>query len=158
VHSIRNGISFDNCFIPIPEDTSASVELDINMDFINDFKINAFHNKMGNQCGRCAGYSYLITIQGNQICVEPDDIMLVKYLNDSSNISNKLKWNSSAILSMYGCKLPYNISVPAKYLGIRINNNYGWIKVSGAYSNGITICAYGFNYTKGKSILAGQTE
>lgn len=157
IFSVRGESPSANCFIPIPKDTSSSIGIDVNNDLINEFTITARHNYTGNQCGRCSeGYAFEIIIEGSFICTQNGNPMLTQYLNFSDTISNNLNWSSSSRLEIYGCNLPWVNYVQNKYIGVKVNDSFGWLRVESYSANGILIKEYGFNRTKGNPIKAGQ--
>ena len=158
VFTIRNLTSDANCSLPIPRDSVSLLWFDVNNDFVNDFGINARHYMIPGNCGRCGNiYVEEMKMEGF-ICAKEGDGPVAKYFHLTEIISNKLKWSSTSYLMLWSCQpLPFVERVENGYLGIKINNNYGWIRVS-KYKNGIVIEESGFNKTEGNPIIVGQKE
>ena len=158
--------SIMNCpNIPTPQDSVTSIYLDVNQDKINDFFIEAVHNKVDFGCGsHCICFYYRIAINGlNNVSFIStylkDDLDYVPIKYDSLSTVNKdSTWNERAFLYLYSPGAPFSTDFFDCYIGIKICNHYGWINIAPTGKNGIVIKEYALNLTEDKNIKCGQKE
>ena len=71
-------------------------------------------------------------------------------------ISLSHSWHKEVFISMQGgCQRPFVDLIDA-YIGIKHNNNFGYIHVRPLENNGIEILEHAINKTDGRIIQAGQ--
>jgi len=149
--------------IPVPEDSSTAILLDVNNDAENDFIVLLSHSywEPTEYCGHCSIYDYRIRIEGtngSDSIASLEQSTIATYFGDSDSITFDNSWTSVAILVMKGGCVRPTFAIEDEYIGIKHNNQIGWIKVASASNNGLTIENYAINLTDNKIILAGQTE
>ena len=150
---------------PMPSDSFANYYVDINDDAINDFLIQTSHSPDSESGSiHCAHVVYLINIFG----INSNDSISFTTLSvdvpnnyDSVNnnlISSAATWIQHAALRIaaQGVFYPVYASFQDTYIGVKVDNNYGWIHVAPSGYNGITIKEYAINLTASNPILAGQ--
>jgi len=150
--------------IPVPEDSSVTYSIDINDDLINDFIFDISHNRWEETqyCGHCSIFEYQITISGvnenNFVSNNPVYSWEPRwyYLNDT--ISSNRSWHKEIFVSLQGgCQRPF-VDLKDAYIGIKHDNNYGWIHISPLDNNGIEIKELAINQTDNRLIKAGQKQ
>ena len=153
-----NNSSFDLCDYPIFSDSSGSVSIDIDSDAINDFKI--FYN--GNYSPACYGqrcnsYWYDIGIMGLNSIDSVYGIFFEDTINNT--ISPKCKWNKQLgqVFLTAPCANAIDF-LQYPYVGIRLNDKFGWIHFAPIRDKGVEIVEYALNLTANNSIKAGQKE
>jgi hypothetical protein len=148
---------------PFPKDTSVSFSLDIDSNFISDYKFSVNHY-FYKQTSHDKYYHYINQVKS----LSPTDSIAVISKNSSNAlalkegdiISNNLNYSNAAnlLLNLPGVPISYVFS--GKYLVIKrsINNTtmLGWIKLKLAQKNGLTIEEFAFNKTNNNSIICGQ--
>lgn len=150
--------------VPIPEKSNLSFVIDINNDLVEDFEIQVDHYKTEEGCG-CQQFIYSISVSGlsgDAYIIKkenPANLPIAKPIEENDIIGNSDNWVKS-------CHLQYIISecvllshsFDIGYFGLKINNNFGWLKAENLDSNGISIKEYAINLTSGNTINAGQKE
>jgi hypothetical protein len=171
IHSIRYFIynmDPNSCGdTPVPADSSSACKLDINGDSINDFNIYVGHFPGSTEGSiHCVHVVYVIGISGLNA---GDSISFVNNFQglqvpfnydtiNNFNISHKASWSHNATIQgrtqgiFYGPSVYFNV----RYIGVKVNNNYGWILVAPGGLNGIKVKEYAINLTDHNSIKAGQ--
>lgn len=151
--------------VPTPTDSSVQYDLDLNNDQVSDFRINVIHSKYtSGYCGHCDRFTYNISIEGlsanDSIAKSSSSVYWIPNIfNDSDTISNKNSWMSRGdILLLEGCSLPFNTDFNKGFIGVKINNSFGYIHIEKLSNNGIRILEYGFNKTENNIIKCGQTK
>jgi len=161
-----------DCDAPVPRDSSAFFDIDLNMDGVADFKIKHFHKYGAEHTSMhswCAKYhNYYVNLDSyneNQICMNNlphEDIS--NYIPNGEPINNKIQWESGNVSAIqYGalCECNYSTYSGKGIIGLRLNENgtiyYGWMKVNISLY-GFTIYDYAVNMAANKTILAGQME
>ncbi len=149
--------------VPTPIDSTVYYYLDLNNDQISDFKISVGHSKYtGDQyCGHCSVFTYYISIDGllgsNLIAKSPSLQWVPKFFNESEVIDENNTWDKKAtILLLKGCDLPFQADFVDSYIGVRINNSYGYIHIDRLTDYGIRILEHGFNKTENNIIKCGD--
>jgi hypothetical protein len=157
-----------NCtnLIPVPKDSIVYRYLDLDADSISDFKITAqhgaFYNVMMGHCGE--PLTYLISVEGlNGAFVAMDTLKIsAAYQLDSMQcISDSLAWKQTGFLKMDGDALGLLLErtqIEKRYIGLKFQNKFAWLKFEPMERNGIKLLEYGVNNTHGNSIRAGQAE
>jgi hypothetical protein len=153
---------------PFPSDSSAQYQLDMDGDSVDDFAIIASHSP-GNSSGstHCGHFHYTIEIYGinteDSISTKLTDYGIKVACNYDTLVNRVIgdsgsMWNSSAVLrdASQGYLWPLYYDFNDTYIGVKVNNKYGWIHVSPRSITGIFIKEYGFNPNVFKSINAGQ--
>jgi hypothetical protein len=149
--------------IPIPSDSTSKIEIDINYDKINDFSIAVSHKLFipTTYCGHCSIYDYGINIYGinsSDSIVSINQSSNATYFKNNDKINSKNTWAKSSILTMEGgCNRPI-YKIDNEYIGIKHNNQVGWIKIKAAPNNGIIIENFAINLTDNNGIVAGQIK
>jgi len=157
-----------NCrdIIPIPIDSIVEYYLDLDSDLINDYKIIVKHGRYFNvSTGHCAFPStYLISIEGlDEAMVAMDSTRCVSVLQmDSLQLTSKsLSWGKTGFIKMVGDApglLLEVTEIKKKYIGLKFQNKFAWLKFEPIDINGIKLIEYAFNKTEGNSIMAGQRK
>lgn len=157
-----------NCqdIIPIPIDSIVEYYFDLNADFVNDYKIKVEHGRYNNvSTGHCAFPStYLISIEGANgamVAMNEERVFSVLQMDSLFAISPSLIWKESGYLKMNGDApglLLDVIEMERKYIGLKFQDYYGWLKFEPLEINGIRLVEFAYNNTKGYSILAGQQD
>jgi len=149
--------------IPIPSDSLSIIDLDINNDAENDFRITLSHNyfEPTEYCGHCSVYRYDIKIQGIGVsdsiaCV--DQSYIPSYFCSSDTIAVDNDWTNDAILIMKNRCAMISFDIEDEFIGFKHGNQIGWIKIQSTSDNGVKIESYAINLTENRKILAGQTE
>jgi hypothetical protein len=144
-------------YLAIPSDTSVYTELDIDGDQKNDFRFEASHNPyLSYYCGHCPQYNYYLKISSlsaeNFICLDKETNKPFQY---HATINKKADWTSSANLKEYvACSGGYDLL--DGYIGLKINDHYGYIGVVKLDNNGIGVTEYGLNRSQKISIRCGE--
>jgi len=153
---------------PFPDDSTAKYQLDIDGDSVNDFAILASHSPgISSGSTHCDHIHYTMYIYGinaeDSISTKLTkygikvacnyDTLVNRVIGDSGST-----WNSSAELrdASQGYSWPIYYDFDDTYIGVKVNNKYGWIHVSPRSLTGIFIKECGFNPNVFKSINAGQ--
>jgi hypothetical protein len=158
--------TIQNCpSIPTPEDSTASMSVDINGDSIQDFVIEAEHNRLSSGCGShciCSYYRISIIGQNNKSWISSKlknnmDYVPIEY--DSLAVIQKDSiWRDRAFLYLDSPDAPFSADFETSFIGIKINNNFGWIKITPVTGNGLKIIDYAINLTENNIIMAGQQK
>lgn len=158
--------NIQNCpSIPTPQDSSTSMTIDLNGDSIEDFLIEAEHGGLTFGCGShcvCSYYRISIISQNSNSWISSQlknnmDYIPISY--DSLYVINKdTIWKDHALLLLDNPSAPFSTSFTKSYVGIKINDCYGWIKIEPLKGNGIKIIDYAINLTKKNEIKAGQQK
>ncbi len=147
---------------PTPWDSVAKFRIDIDGDSISDFEYFAQHYS-GSWCSpHCVCWDYVIYVRGldsiNQIsCIMPHGQIAIFY-DSMMSVSDSGKWQQNVSILKNVDPSPINTYFTETYIGIRKNNNYGWMLISPYGLNGIRVKEYAFNFTPGNFIKAGQTQ
>jgi hypothetical protein len=157
-----------NCLdiIPIPIDSIVEFYLDLDSDLKNDYKITVQHGRYYNvSTGHCAFPStYLISIDGldgTMVAMDSTKFLRVLQMDSLALISTSLSWKKTGYIKMVGDApglLADYIEIKKKYIGLKFQNKFAWLKFEPIDINGIKIVEYAFNKTEGNSIQAGQLE
>lgn len=160
------------CYGPVPIDSTAYIDIDLNMDGEPDFKIQHSHwygseqTSMHYWCMRYNNYSvYIESYNDNQISVNNSPIgNTSNYIQLDEPINSKMQWESESVIAqLYGatCQCWYSTFDGDGIIGLKLisNNNtyFGWLNVN-ISMYGITIYDYAVNLAENKSIKAGQKE
>ncbi len=154
-------------YYPNPRDSVINYSLDVDSDYIEDFKIvvsHGYHDPGPDACIHVPSYKYTIMINGvneSSTCVDPDNHYYACQMDSGVVLSSSSKWRVNADLSKnLSCAvlLPYPLSLEDKYIGIKTKNRFGWINVAPMDNNGIKISEYAINLTEGNIIITGQKE
>lgn len=150
--------------IPIPSDSSITYDLDLDSDQIPDFRIMVTHSKFNSgYCGHCDKFTYNISIEGlssgDSVAADSPQYPKLRLFSDADLVNNNNAWFSRVdILLLEGCALPFQTDFEDGYIGVKMNNNYGYIKIGKMSNNGITLSEHGFNKTANVGIKCGQTS
>ncbi len=149
--------------IPIPGDSSTTINIDINNDSKTNFIIELSHNLWvpTQYCGHCSIYEYDIIIRGvNSLdsIAYSDYPSVAAFFKDGDQLSLDNTWTHEAILVMRGGCLRPTFTVENEYIGLKHNDQMAWMKIEEAPDNGLIIMNYAINLTENKTIKAGQTE
>lgn len=157
-----------NCYdiIPIPIDSIVEFYLDLDSNLINDFKIIVQHGRYYNvSTGHCAFPStYLISVDGldgAMVAMDSTRFISVLQMDSLQLISTSLSWEKTGFIKMVGDApglLGEIIEIKKKYIGLKFQNKFAWLKFEPIDINGIKLIEYAFNKTEGNSIQAGQLE
>ena len=149
--------------VPVPSDSLINYDLDLNDDQTGDFRLVISHSEYnGGYCGHCSVFTYNIYVTGlseeNKI-VSSGDYSVAKIFHESAVIDLDNNWSSRGdLLLQGGCALPVSASFEEGYIGLRIKDAVGYIKIKRLDKNGISVIEQGFNKTKNNEIICGQQE
>lgn len=149
-------------YVPTPKDSIVNYELDLDGDQVPDFNFRVSHSEYTtNYCGHCDVFTYSISIQGlsvnDSIAQTTGTNPISKLFGEGDVIDNNNTWLSNAQLVLYeGCALPFQTDFTSGYIGVKIKNSYGYIRVEKMSNNGIRIMEHGFNKTENKAIKCGD--
>lgn len=149
--------------VPVPSDSSISYDLDLNDDQTTDFRLVVSHSEHnGSYCGHCSVFTYNIYITGlseeNKIATS-GNYSAARIFNESAVIDLNNNWSSRGdLLLQGGCALPFSVSFEEGYIGLRIKDSFGYIKIKRLDKNGVRIIEQGFNKTESNKIICGQKE
>ncbi|MBN2570743.1 MAG: hypothetical protein JXA68_01330 [Ignavibacteriales bacterium] len=147
------------CEYPYPNDSSASIYVDIDGDTINDFYFQKFHY-LANFGGRCA-----VTIHTGYLKAINSEFSIAKLNNDCLKaferdefINDTNKWESEGVIysNFIGCNCYSNFFIGFKKEKNEIIN-YGWLKVKSSDSK-LVIYDYAYNNISNNGIYAGQIK
>jgi hypothetical protein len=150
--------------VPTPSDSSITYDLDMDKDQVSDFKIRVAHSKYTDgYCGHCDRFTYNISIEGlssnDSIANSPMQYWTPRLFSELDTIDKNNTWLSrTEILLLEGCSLPFQVDFTDGFIGIKIKNSYGYIRIEKMSNNGIRILEHGFNKTENNIIKCGQTE
>jgi hypothetical protein len=147
--------------LPNTSDTSAYLVIDINKDSVPDFIFEGSDTVTYGQCGsHCACPFYKLKMRalnpGDSISINFTGLYRVPFAYDTtSSIQNTATWAAMATLNdityLWGA-----IFFSETYVGVKMNNNFGWIHIKPRTGNGVYITDYAINLTVNNSIIAGQ--
>jgi hypothetical protein len=150
--------------LPMPNDSIASINLDLNNDSENDLKIEVSHyqQEITQYCGHCEIF-YIKTIRvsplNTRIFVSIDTISKswIRTYDTTKIVSNSDLWSNSSHTALLedGCMIP-NFSFEDTYWGFKLNDMIGWLHVERSSKNGLRIKEFAYNETKDNSIKVGQ--
>jgi len=157
-----------NChnIIPIPKDSVIEFYLDLDSDLINDYKMTVQHGLYYNvSIGHCGSpYSYMIYIDGlneSTVAMDSNKIISALQMDSLQSISNILSWKKKGCIKRVGDApglLGEFTEIKKKYIGLKFQNKFAWLKFEPIGINGIKLIEYAYNKTEGDSIQAGQRE
>jgi hypothetical protein len=133
---------------------SSSLDIDIDSNKIIDFRIE--HNWGIINCGKTTEFCADVNILGLNIS---DSICDTIFYDTTSFIqSNIVRWYNRKML--YSLDYCHHILFEVKdsYIGIKINNNYGWIHIAPIDNYYLEIKEYALNLTENNDIRVGQKE
>ncbi len=159
------------CYQPIPNDSSASYNLDTDQDGTSDFRIYIsnwyeFHSA-SNPCYNFQYFSNIRSIApGDSIAVIKPGPDCALELNYGDEISSSLLYSERAeTVRSYWMSFPCNLDsyLGEGYYGFKMQKGsgfmYGWLLMNyNAASHKMTIKEFAFNRTLNKKILAGQKQ
>jgi len=149
--------------VPVSSDSLINYDLDLNDDQTGDFRLVISHSEYnGGYCGHCSVFTYNIYVTGlseeNKI-VSSGDYSVAKIFHESAVIDLDNNWSSRGdLLLQGGCALPVSASFEEGYIGLRIKDAVGYIKIKRLDKNRISVIEQGFNKTKNNEIICGQQE
>jgi hypothetical protein len=153
VHSIRQYISTNPMWsIPVPNDSITKCYIDINEDSVNDFYFEARHEPDKNTFSvHYYPLRSFITICGlrNNVLFGYNKSAFTILMYDSINnnvVKSKSDWIEKLDLHREGPVIS-GCSFSDGYIGVKVENNLGWIHVAPGNNNGIIIMEYAFNTT-----------
>ena len=150
--------------IPVPTDSTVFYEMDLDNDQTIDFKLKVTHSEYTvAYCGHCRRFTYNIIIEGisekDSIAITSSPYRIYKSFNHSDTINVNNSWAPKAeILLLESCSVPFQTDIVDGYIGVKINNSYGYIRIEKISNNGIRILDHGFNKTENNQIICGQTQ
>ena len=151
--------------IPTPQDSSVSMAIDVDGDAISDFVFEAQHAQVLYFCGShcvCSYYRISIISKNNTSWISSmlkNNLDYIPIYYDSLEIIKKDSiWKNRAFLYLYSPGAPFSADFSSSYIGIKINDKFGWIKIEPIEGNGVRIIEYAINLTKNNEIKAGQQE
>ena len=152
--------------LPLPNDSTAFFDLDLNNDSEIDFKIEIRHyeQEITQYCGHC-GIFHIKTIQVKPInpkgfiSVDTVSNYWIRNYEAAQVISNNDSWTNEDVTALLedGCMTPH-VSFGDAYWGLKIDDQIAWIHIERLNNNGFRIKECAYNLTKNKSIKTGQKE
>lgn len=149
--------------VPSPTDSVIDYMIDFNQDAINDYSIVVSHHKYtSGYCGHCDIFTYNIYIEGltaNALIALNTDLLTTKIFRYSDTINQNCNYSNRAeLLLLEGCALPFQTDFSSGYIGIFLDNHYGYIKIEKLDRNGLKLIEYAYNATIGRQVTCGQRE
>ena len=149
--------------IPTPTDSVVNYDLDIDKDQIADFRIKVLHSKYPDYCGHCERFTYNMSIEGlsidNSIANSASPNRIPIFFNKSDTVDQNNEWIPLATMVLLeGCSLPFQTDFTDGYIGVKIKNSYGYIRLERMSNNGIRILEHAFNKTENNIIKCGQIK
>jgi hypothetical protein len=148
-----------------PSDSSACMNIDIDMNSTNDFVFTASHSP--DYCGHSSFIYKIIRINGMN---EGDSIRELfvgspgpnpEKLDSTIDISKNGEWTDQAYFLIswpcYGVS-SHLYSFDDMVIGIKKGNRFGWLHVKPKGENGICLLESAINLTDNNSIFAGQKQ
>jgi len=164
---IRNMASESCGDYPVPTDSVAYFELDMDGDAVNDFVFSVHHHEVSDEGSvHCEHVQFTIDIsgadEGDSISTVDESALGIPVFYDTTG--NSLiggpdgVWEYWGMVSAWsqGYYPPYIIYLPDSFIGVKVNGNYGWIHVYKLHADGLVIMEYALNLTPGNPIRAGQ--
>lgn len=156
IQSVDSYSYFDNglktCTIPSPLDSTITYQVDIDKNSQDDFIIKVAHVQESWSASHCQVYSYYISIEGlsdnNSIANSP------KFFYANDPINDQVSWTN--YLAIYLDNVYMYFDFDDCYIGVKVMDSYGWIKISKLSNNGIRIEEYAINKEAHAGILCGQ--
>ncbi|PBQ33461.1 hypothetical protein CNR22_17315 [Sphingobacteriaceae bacterium] len=144
---------------PLPSDSTTTYNLDVNGDQVADYLLKASHSLYtgSEYCGHCPTYNYLVVISAlnSQSSLAAQNTSPgAKIFKESIVIGQENVWVNSIALRLQQCSASWDFS--AGYVGVKIGNNFGYIRINPLSTNGIQIQEVGFNKTANRPITSGQ--
>jgi hypothetical protein len=148
---------------PIPRDSVINVDLDLDNDRKDDFRIIVKHNPYSGYCGHCESFTYNISIEGlssvDSIAKLNNQYPIVKIFAKSDSINSNNSWVSRGDILLSGrCLYQYTADFDEGFIGVKIKKCYGYIHIKKLTNNGIQISEHGFNKAQNSVITCGQIE
>jgi len=159
IQSVDHFIYFTNpfkvCTIPIPNDSAITYLIDMDYDDDDDFKITVSHFDEGYSHEHCVVYTFYIMLDA----ISPNESIATKPLKFNDIINDQNEWSEHLYLYVDNSMgYPPSADFTDCYIGIKVLNNYGYIKVSKLNNNGIIVEEYAINKTENADIICGQKE
>ena len=152
-----------NCYnIPLPNDSVVEYELDLNTDGTNDYKIKVMHGEIDVDT-HCRSFTYLVTIEGlkedNEIAISEKSYQIAGIYDVEAEITKNYIWVNKAHLRLTGnIYLVFETDFKAGFIGLKMNNNYGYLEIAPMTNNGISFLSFAYNETENNSIICGQKD
>lgn len=149
-------------YVPVPLDSTVSFDLDVNNDQVKDFKITVHHEPFTRVfCGQCDKFTYSFFIEGlrdgAQIAVNSMQVGAAKLFEVGNKVSNSSAFiNRAEIFLEDGCLTQLNPTFSEAYIGIKLNNSFGYINLKKLDFNGLMVLDHGFNYEEDTEIACGE--
>jgi hypothetical protein len=152
---------------PLPNDSTAFFDLDLNNDSEIDFKIEIKHYEQGElneYCGHC-GTFHIKIIQVKPInskgfiSIDTVSNYNTRYYDTAQVVSNNDLWTKEQVTAFLegGCITP-NFGFDDTYWGLKLDDMITWIHIERLSNNGLRVKEFAYNMTKNKSIKTGQKE
>jgi len=156
IHSVDQFTYFENtfttCTIPVPDDSTINYKIDMDQDGDNDVMVNVVHYDKNYSHNHCLVYEYMITITGvtanDSIAESP------KHFDYNDPVNDQVTWKDEILL--YIKEGINSVDFPDCYIGIKISDKYGYIKVSKLENNGINIDEYAIRKEANVDIKCGE--
>lgn len=162
VSSVKYFSTFGTCpEIPNPRDSSVSLEIDMNSDSIVDFIFKANHFICHNTHCLYFTYSTSVVAANDYSFIRADKLnnRFPEIMDLGMDINKNGIWENSVELKIESqCSLPFETKFNNTYIGVKINNNLGWIHISPTEINGVNVIEYALNLTENNPIRAGQKK
>ncbi|MDO9511932.1 MAG: hypothetical protein Q7J34_09245 [Bacteroidales bacterium] len=152
--------------LPLPNDSIAYFDLDLNNDSEIDFQIEVRHyqQELTQYCGHC-GIFHIKTIQikpinsNGFISLDTVSNYWIRNYDTTQLISSSDSWTNENVTGLLtdGCMIP-SLSFKDTYWGLKLDNMIAWIHLERIGNNGLKIKEFAYNSTENNSIIAGQKE
>lgn len=164
-YSVRSYTMSMNQFcdkLPLPNDSTAFIELDIDKDTKVDFRISVKHFQIfpTDYCGHChVHYHRSVAIQP----LTPDGFISsggykIRIYDSTELIKKDHIWSNAVVYaSLKDC--PHdNFSFNNSFWGLKLNNRLAWLRVKRVSDYGFSIRAFAYNLLNNSPIAAGQEK
>lgn len=151
---------------PIPNDSIATIGLDLNNDSQLDFNIEIRHyqQEINQYCGHCGIFHIkIITIKplssNGFVSIDTVSKYWIRKYDTTQLILPTDIWSNGNVtaLLMDGCLIPY-VSFDDTYWGLKLDDMIAWLHVERSSNNGLKIKELAINRTKGNALKPGKRK
>ncbi len=148
--------------LPIPNDSTAFIELDIDKDSKMDFRISVLHYQIypTDYCGHCNVHYYKsvkIKPLSQNGFISQEGYAIRTY--DSTEIIKKDHiWSNAELNAALLACPPGNFDFNNSFWGLKQNNKLAWLRVKRIGDYGLGVRAYAYNTLNDSPIAAGQEK
>ncbi len=143
---------------PIPRDSTINLRLDVNEDGIEDLFITLEHRNK-TFCSPCTLYEKHVNIKcsnfGCKVATNGFESINHRLFNKGDLLTKDLFWTPEIDIAHFNsCSVSSDFG--EGYIGIKINELFGYIRIARLPHNGLAILEWGLNQIKNKDIKCGQ--